>query len=85
MTQRGVPGANGSPDTVILQGQWAGAIVADESSWTLEEGKLVLDIRKRVDADWKVRCRRVYALGTPGYFFSADSHLQRHQWRRFAH
>ena len=60
MTQLGVPGANGSPNTIILQGQWAGAIVTDESSWALEDGKLVLDIRKRVAADWTVRCRRAH-------------------------
>ena len=52
--QKGVPGANGSRDTIILQGQWESAIVKDETVWQLENGKLVLDIRKRVEGHWKV-------------------------------
>ncbi len=28
----------------------------DESTWSLEDGKLVLDIRKRVEGQWKVCC-----------------------------
>jgi hypothetical protein len=53
--QKGVPGANGSRNTIILQGQWESAIVKDETVWQLEaDGKLVLDIRKRVEGHWKV-------------------------------
>lgn len=55
LMQKGVPGANGSRNTIILQGQWESAIVKDETVWQLEaDGKLVLDIRKRVEGHWKV-------------------------------
>jgi hypothetical protein len=54
--QKDVPGANGSPNFIILQGQWESSIVRDESTWSLDDGKLVLDIRKRVEGEWKVRC-----------------------------
>jgi hypothetical protein len=55
LMQKDAPSANGSPNTIILQGQWESAIVKDESTWALEDGKLVLDIRKRVEGEWKVR------------------------------
>jgi 23S rRNA C2498 (ribose-2'-O)-methylase RlmM len=70
--QKDAPSANGSPNTIILQGQWESAIVKDESTWTLDDGKLVLDIRKRVEGEWKVRtllCRH-----PPAFLFVADSH-----------
>lgn len=55
---KGVPGANGSRNTIILQGQWESAIVKDETVWQLEaDGKLVLDIRKRVEGHWKILIR----------------------------
>jgi hypothetical protein len=54
--QKNVSGANGSPHTIILQGQWESAILKDESTWALEDGKLVLDIRKRAEGEWKVYC-----------------------------
>jgi hypothetical protein len=54
--QKDAPGATGHPNTIILQGQWESAIVKDESTWLLEDGKLVLDIRKRVEGLWKVCC-----------------------------
>ncbi len=54
--QKNIPGANGSEHTIILQGQWESAILKDESTWALEDGKLVLDIRKRAEGEWKVHC-----------------------------
>jgi hypothetical protein len=81
--QKDAPSANGCPNTIILQGQWESAIVKDESTWTLDDGKLVLDIRKRVEGEWKVPpCS---SLHPPAFLFLADSHSQRHQWRRFSH
>ena len=62
--QKNVPGANGSPHTIILQGQWESAILKDESTWSLEDGKLVLDIRKRSEGNWKVALFRRAALLT---------------------
>ena len=79
--QKDVPGANGSPNSIVLQGQWQAAIVKEDSTWYCEDGKLVLDIRKRVEGKWNVRDPSA-ALHTPIKFFLADSHSLRPQRRR---
>ena len=64
--QKDVPGANGSPNSIVLQGQWQAAIVKEDSTWYCEDGKLVLDIRKRVEGKWNVRDSST-AIHTPIY------------------
>jgi hypothetical protein len=76
LMQKDAPNANGSPNTIILQGQWESAIVKDESTWALEDGKLVLDIRKRVEGEWKVRrscSTRISFLILGRFLFAAAS------------